>query len=297
MIRKLISSIAPLDAAAMEQCQTRLDNLAKPLGSLHALEHLALKMAGITGRPRPENLKKAILLTVDGDAADSFAPETTAVIFARHAGAEIIPVPVTAATKICPESETGTGLPPDLMRALQAGIQAAQRQTEAGIEVLGLGEAGTSSREAAQIIVNAYAESETYPNPWELLRRTQSRPIAALTGVILAGAAGRTAVVLDGTVTLAAARLAAAIAPLCREYLVGSHFTTENQQRQVLQQLDMPAYLHLDLPAGGGRGSALGMRLIKASLHVLNDMKTFGEAEVAVAQDGPGALKQRQDIR
>ena len=41
----------------------------------------------------------------------------------------------------------------------------------------------------------------------------------------------------------------------------------------------------------------MGMSIIKASLHVLNDMKTFGEAEVAVAQDGPGALKQTKDVK
>jgi nicotinate-nucleotide--dimethylbenzimidazole phosphoribosyltransferase len=37
--------------------------------------------------------------------------------------------------------------------------------------------------------------------------------------------------------------------------------------------------------------------LINASLHVLNDMKTFGEAEVAVAQDGLGAMRQSKDVK
>ena len=46
-----------------------------------------------------------------------------------------------------------------------------------------------------------------------------------------------------------------------------------------------------------GTGAAMGMSLIDASLHVLNDMKTFGAAEVAIAQDGPGALKQSKAIK
>jgi nicotinate-nucleotide--dimethylbenzimidazole phosphoribosyltransferase len=63
-----------------------------------------------------------------------------------------------------------------------------------------------------------------------------------------------------------------------------------------LEKLGMKAHLYLDLPLGDGTGAALGMRLLDASLHVLNDMKTFGEAAVAVAQDGPGALRQSSDI-
>jgi len=47
---------------------------------------------------------------------------------------------------------------------------------------------------------------------------------------------------------------------------------------------------------GEGTGAALGMTLIDGSLHVLNDMKTFAEARVAIAQDGPGAQTQRSNL-
>ena len=44
-------------------------------------------------------------------------------------------------------------------------------------------------------------------------------------------------------------------------------------------------------------GAVLGISLIHAALHVLNDMKTFGEAAVSVAEDGPGALVQDPSVK
>ena len=302
MIRDLIAAIEPLDTVAMAECQTRLDNLTKPLGSLHALEHLAVKIAGIIRQPRPRQLKKAILLVTPLEIGQEFIPEAIAGIFARHAEAALLPVMLGnhADEQLAPGNSqlNGVGaecLPGGLQAALGAGIRMAQEQIKAGVDVLGFGEYGSDSREAAQMIVAAYGEKQSL-DAWGLLKQSGSRQLAAMLGIILAGAAGRAAVVLDGTVTLAAALLAVNVAPVCRDYLIGSHFSTETEQRQALLQVGIPAYLHLDLAAGGGVGGSLGMQLMKASLHVLNDMKTFGEAEVAVAQDGPGALKQRKDV-
>lgn len=53
-----------------------------------------------------------------------------------------------------------------------------------------------------------------------------------------------------------------------------------------------PALLRLHMTTGGGCIACLGMRLVDAAMHVLNDMKTFAEASVAVADDGPGARRQ-----
>ena len=42
-------------------------------------------------------------------------------------------------------------------------------------------------------------------------------------------------------------------------------------------------------------GSTMGLSVLDAGMHMLNDMKTFGEASVNVAVDGPGS--ERQDGR
>ena len=61
-----------------------------------------------------------------------------------------------------------------------------------------------------------------------------------------------------------------------------------------MRRLDLKAHLDVDLNLGEGTGAVLGISLLKASMHVLNDMRTFGEAEVPVAEDGPGALVQKR---
>ena len=45
---------------------------------------------------------------------------------------------------------------------------------------------------------------------------------------------------------------------------------------------------------GGGCIACLGLKIVDAALHMLNDMKTFAEARVAVADDGPGAGRQTE---
>ena len=42
-------------------------------------------------------------------------------------------------------------------------------------------------------------------------------------------------------------------------------------------------------------GATMGLSVLDAGMHMLNDMKTFGEASVNVAVDGPGS--ERQDGR
>ena len=100
--------------------------------------------------------------------------------------------------------------------------------------------------------------------PLEVLCRLGGLEIAGLVGVILGAAAGKAAIVLDGIATITAALIAAKIA---------------------LELCKLPAYLQLGMSCGDGTGTLLGMRLIDASLHVLNDMKTFTEASVAEAED------------
>jgi nicotinate-nucleotide--dimethylbenzimidazole phosphoribosyltransferase len=134
-------------------------------------------------------------------------------------------------------------------------------------------------------------------DPLDVLAKVGGLEIAGLVGVVLAGAARRSAVVIDGVIASAAALIAVKLAPQVRDYLVGSHFSVEPAHRVALEIIEVPAYLYLDMRLGEGTGAALGMTLIDGGLHVLNDMKTFGEAAVAVAQDGPGAAKQRSDVR
>lgn len=295
MFEQVISAIKPLDSEAMEKCQLRLDNLTKPLGSLNYFEELVRKIAGITRNPRPRVLPKSLIIMAGSKGE---AEMRTAVnVFASHVSAAVVKVDIGTAVRAS-ESHNSK-----ITKAIEAGIKAAHKETNKGVRVLGLGDMGANSIAAGTAIVEHYtakaesAGSLSIKDHIDILSQADSYEIAGLVGVILGAASGGAAVVLDGLATSAAALVAVHIVPDVREYLVGSHFSVEPAHRTALDSLGIKAYLHLDIEAGDGTGAALGISLINASLHVLNDMKTFGDAEVAVAQDGPGASRQSKDVK
>ncbi|MFC1592019.1 nicotinate-nucleotide--dimethylbenzimidazole phosphoribosyltransferase, partial [Thermodesulfobacteriota bacterium] len=59
-IEKVLNEIEPLDEAALEKAQARLDNLAIPRGSLGLLMDLGRRVAGIRGEPLPRIRKKKV---------------------------------------------------------------------------------------------------------------------------------------------------------------------------------------------------------------------------------------------
>nr|WP_092067078.1 nicotinate-nucleotide--dimethylbenzimidazole phosphoribosyltransferase [Dendrosporobacter quercicolus]NSL49746.1 nicotinate-nucleotide--dimethylbenzimidazole phosphoribosyltransferase [Dendrosporobacter quercicolus DSM 1736]SDL48721.1 nicotinate-nucleotide-dimethylbenzimidazole phosphoribosyltransferase [Dendrosporobacter quercicolus] len=362
MLDETISQIKPLDQAAMEKCQLRIDNLTKPLASLQSFEYLIRKIAGVTGNARPRSLKKSIVLMggdhgVSAEGVSDCPQEVTAQmmetfcrggaainVFAQHVEADLVLVDIGVAAEL-PHSvclhdkkvaygtknlaEQPAMTRGQALQAINAGIKIALAETEKGIGVLGLGEMGIAGTTAATAIVACYAEqsvaeltgygtgvADTILNkkvqvikaalavnqpeandPLDVLSKVGGFEIAGLAGVILGAAAGRAVIVLDGLVTTAAALIAVKLAPQVKDYLIGSHYSVEPAHKAALTIIDVPAYLYLDMRLGEGTGAAMGMSLINAALHVMNDMKTFGEAEVAVAQDGPGALKQSKDVR
>jgi nicotinate-nucleotide--dimethylbenzimidazole phosphoribosyltransferase len=361
MIEQVISSIKSLDEDAMEKCQLRLDNLTKPLGSLHSFEHLAKKLAGITGNPRPHDLKKSIVIMAgDHGITEAIPPDSrestvqrindcctgraAIQVFADHVAAKLVVVDIGVAAdlppfqKICHEKiDYGTKnilkqaamTRAQTVQAIEVGIKIAQTERKQGTRIFGLGDIGRKNNLSGTALIACYSEkslndlvkckafisSESSNKQIELLKtalavncpdkqdaldvlsKVGGFEIAGLVGVILGAASGGAAVVLDGLVTSAAAMIAVQLAPSVGQYLIGSQFAVEPAHQQALDLLHIPSYLQLQMNLGEGTGAALGMTLINASLHVLNDMKTFGTAQVAVAQDGPGALKQNKNVR
>ncbi|MBC8014281.1 MAG: nicotinate-nucleotide--dimethylbenzimidazole phosphoribosyltransferase [Sporomusaceae bacterium] len=362
MFENIISRIKPLDAEAMEKCQLRLDNLTKPLGSLHFFEHIARQMAGITGHHRPKILEKSIIVMAadHGVMAEGVSQYPKAVtgemminacqggaaihVFAEHAAARLVLVDigidadlpafsqihnkkVAYGTKNIAQEAAMTK--EQAIAAIEVGIKMAQQEIEKGCRILGLGAMGIGSTIPSAGIIACYSEKKAVElmglgtgiseellskkihvlemalavnqpdvrEPLDVVSKIGGLEIAGLVGVILGAAAGGAAVVLDGLATSAAALIAVKMAPQVKEYLVASHFAVEPAHKVALDLINVPGYLHLDMHLGEGVGAALGMSLITASLHVINDMKTFGEAEVAVAQDGPGALKQNKNVK
>ncbi|MDU2095752.1 MAG: nicotinate-nucleotide--dimethylbenzimidazole phosphoribosyltransferase [Negativicoccus succinicivorans] len=93
-----------------------------------------------------------------------------------------------------------------------------------------------------------------------------------------------------------AAVAAAAIAPRVNDYVFASSAYPDPLHKLQLQKLGLQEALHYNFTLAQGLGSTLGLSLLDASLHMLNEMRTFGAAGVAVAEDGPGKGRQRKEV-
>ncbi len=108
----IIQKIAPVKKEFMENAQTRLDDLTKPVGSLGRLEEFARRLVAITEETMPV-LGKKIVFTFAGDhgvvaeGVSAFPKEVTPEmvfnflnggaainVLARHAGAEVLVVDI-----------------------------------------------------------------------------------------------------------------------------------------------------------------------------------------------------------
>ena len=105
---------------------------------------------------------------------------------------------------------------------------------------------------------------------------------------MLAGAACRIPVVVDGFIATAAALAAVRLAPAARFALLASHRSPEPGHRHLLDALGLEPYLDLGMRLGEGTGAALCIDLARAAVRVLTEMATFKSAGVSTAEAEPG---------
>lgn len=265
-----LQAIPAPSRAAMDACQKRIDNLAKPIYSLGYLEQIAVELAGILDDERPPlDLGRALLCFSAGDLSTTQRQLTAA--FARHAGAEV----------------TIAHLRPNrpLTEAFEFGCEMAEGLTfSAPLLAVALTEAqpGDPPGTKAQALRSALLtpEGDLRYDPTEFLTKIPpalQSDAAALLGAIIAAATESSLIILDDEATEIIARYAEALCPAIRPYILHTQ----------------PALLRLQMTVSGGCIASLGLKIIDAALHMLNDMKTFTEARVSVANDGPGAGRQK----
>ena len=115
----------------------------------------------------------------------------------------------------------------------------------------------------------------------DVLAKVGGFEIGGMAGAMLAAAAHRRPVMVDGFISTAAAMLAVVLAPQVRSYLIASHRSQERGHHIMLDWLGLQPLLDLDLRLGEGTGAALGISLAEASCKLLREMATFGEAGVS----------------
>ena len=115
----------------------------------------------------------------------------------------------------------------------------------------------------------------------DVLAKVGGFEIGGLVGVILASAASRKPVVVDGFISTAAAMLAVSLAPAARDYMIAAHVSQERGHKLMLEWLGLKPLLDLSLRLGEGTGAVLAIHLVEASARILCEMATFGEAGVS----------------
>ncbi len=150
--------------------------------------------------------------------------------------------------------------------------------------VTGRGTGVDDARWARKVAVVRQALAANRPDPGDplgVLAAVGGLEIAGLVGVILAGAARRVPVVLDGFIATAAALVAVCLRAEAREYLIPAHRSAEPGHSRLLEVLGLVPYLDLRMRLGEGTGAALGIGLLKAALACYEQMATFEGAGVS----------------
>ena len=255
---------------AMEACQRRLDNLAKPIDSLGYLEQIAAELAGILDDERPAlDLPRTLLAFATEELAAEKRRLTAA--FAQHAGAEVTVARLRRDRPLTEAFDFGRTLAEDIAFSVPLVAVALTDGTSDAP-----GEKANALREALLT-----ADGTLRFAPTDFLAHVPAAlqaEVAALLGAIIAGAHNHSLIVLDDAATEIVARYAEALSPALSPYLLHTQ----------------PKLLRLDITAAGGAIACLGFKIIDAALHILNDMKTFAETRVSVADDGPGANRQEK---
>jgi nicotinate-nucleotide--dimethylbenzimidazole phosphoribosyltransferase len=105
--------------------------------------------------------------------------------------------------------------------------------------------------------------------------------IGGLAGIILAAAANKVPVVIDGFISGAAALIAYQIEPKVKEYMIAGHSSVESGHKFILEYIGLKPLLDLNLRLGEGTGGALAIGLADAAVKILTQMATFKSANVS----------------
>lgn len=200
--------------------------------------------------------------------------------------------------------------------AVSIGMSVAKTLASQGVEAAGIGNIGERSLLSALAVTAAVMKEDLMKvsarggysirlagignfaeNPIGNLAEVGSAEIAALFGFVVEAARNGMIVVFDNAVTGAAVLAAVTVYPEIRNFVFPSVYYEEPVHKMQMQKLQMNAFLHYDFTEAEGFGSALGLSLLDAAIDMLNQMKTFGTADVDVAIDGAGSGRQRKEIR
>ncbi|MBN1995754.1 MAG: nicotinate-nucleotide--dimethylbenzimidazole phosphoribosyltransferase [Anaerolineae bacterium] len=274
---------------------------------------------GVSAYPS-EVTRQMVLNFLNGGAAiNVLARQAGARVVVLDAGvaADLPEHPDLIRAKVAPGTNNFTQGPAmtrnQAIQSIETGIAAVAREIEKGLHLVGTGDMGIGNTTPSSaicavltgtdiatvtgrgtgidddtlkikvaVIHQALEKNRPDPHdPLDILAKVGGFEIGAIAGVILGAAARRIPVLVDGFISTAGALIAAALAPLSRDYMIAAHRSVEPGHKIMQQHLNLDPIFYLDLRLGEGTGSALAMPVVAAATATLNQMATFAEASVS----------------
>ena len=143
----------------------------------------------------------------------------------------------------------------------------------------GLAPEGIQRKQA--VLAKAMQSHANVTEPLDVLATFGGFEIAMMTGAMLQAAALRKVLLIDGFIVTSALLVAARLQPAILDYCVFAHCSDEHGHRRMLEHLGAQPLLQLGLRLGEGTGAALALPLLHAAVNFLNQMATFGSAQVS----------------
>jgi nicotinate-nucleotide--dimethylbenzimidazole phosphoribosyltransferase len=289
---------------------------------LFAADH-GVVAQGVSAFPQEVTPQMVRNILAGGAAVSSLARQAGARLVVVDAGvaADMEGTPGLVAGKIA-RGTADMSLGPAMSReqaeaALDLGARLARAEIESGVDLVACGEMGIGNttpataivavlcgaepaalagpgtglaaegvRRKAEVIARAIAVNRPDPaDGLDVLAKVGGFEIAAMTGAMLACAAARVPVVLDGLIATAAALAGCRIQPLLADYLVAGHRSAEPSHGRALAALGLEPLLDLGMRLGEGSGAVLAFPLVEAAARVMREMATFASAGVSAATD------------
>ncbi len=203
----------------------------------------------------------------------------------------------------------------EAVRSIEAGIEVFEEELRSGLSIVGTGDMGignttpssaitaaitgrpvaevtgrgtglSDSQLSAKIRMIEHVLDINRPDPkdgLDVLSKVGGFEIGGIAGVILAAAAHRVPVVVDGFISGAGALIAGTICPKSISFMIAAHQSVESGHAHILSHLGLKPLLTFHMRLGEGTGAALGIPIVEAAVKVLDEMSTFAEAKVSEA--------------
>jgi nicotinate-nucleotide--dimethylbenzimidazole phosphoribosyltransferase len=274
---------------------------------------------GVSPWPQEVTAQMVANFLAGGAVVNSFAAQAGAEVVVVDAGvaADLDPAPGLLPRKVGRGTADFTQGPAmtreQAHQALETGIDVARDLVAAGNRCLVTGDMGIANTTASAALICAFtgldptmvtgagagSDADGQARKVTAIRQGLARhqpdpadPVgvlaafggfehAALAGFILAAAALRVPVILDGVIAGAAALAAVAIAPDAVGACLAGHRSTEPGHAATLGHLRLRPLVDLDLRLGEGTGAVLALPLVQSAARALRDVATFDSAGVS----------------